>query len=254
MEYRYDASFNGFLTAIFDIYNRKENPENILSLDDPVLQFSDIYEVITDVEKSERVWNGIVKTGGEETGKQIYYAFLSKENGVEIVLLQYIRHLFEVKRSIVSDMANPFVLKVHKLYRTVGHEAHRVLMFLRFEQAADGTYFAPFAPKYDIIPLTLRHFKARFNNQKWLIYDTVRNYGFFYDTKTIEQIVIDNQGFNNETGKLLKDVKHIEDEKWQELWRIYFKKMAISERKNLVLQRNFMPKRFWKYLTEKQPA
>jgi probable DNA metabolism protein len=52
--------------------------------------------------------------------------------------------------------------------------------------------------------------------------------------------------------QLFKNAQHLEDEKWQDIWRTYIKKIAITERKNLVVQRNFMPKRFWKYLTEKQ--
>jgi probable DNA metabolism protein len=251
-EYIYDGSFNGFLTAVFDVYKNKEQPNAILRFDATNLHFSAIYEIITDIEKAERVWNGIIKTGGEETGKQIYYTFLSCEKDMEILLLQYIRHLFETKQSVMYDLANPVVLKVHKLSRKVGREAHRVLMFLRFEQAVDGTYFAPFAPKYDIISLTLQHFKARFNSQQWLIYDTIRDYGFYYNTKTIEQVVVKKPGFVRQTGKLSKNAKNSEDEKWQKLWQRYFKTMAIAERKNLELQRNFMPKKFWKYLTEKQ--
>ena len=252
MEYRYDGTFPGFLTAIFDIYSRKEQPVAILRPEEATLLFTEKHEVTTDVIKSDRVWNGIIKTGGEKTGKHLYYAFLSCEKDVEIVLLRYIQYLFSSKKAVMFDLAHPDVLKIDKLYRTVLGEAHSALMFIRFEQAADGTYFAPFAPKYDIISLTLSHFKARFTDQAWLIYDTFRNYGFYYNKKTIEQIIIENPGFSLKTGKLLKSATLPDDEKWQELWRIYFKKIAIAERKNLVLQRNFMPKRFWKYLTEKR--
>ena len=252
IEYRYDGTFAGFLTSIFDIYKRKEQPESILHSEKNTLNFTEKYAVITDLVKSERVWAGIVKNGGEQTGNQIYYAFLSCDNNVEMTLLNYIRLLFETKRNVMYDFANPTVLKVHKLSRTVSRESHRLLMFLRFEQAADGTYFAPFAPKYDVLPLTLSHFKARFTDQHWLIYDTLRNYGFYYDTKTIEQIVINNPAFSSETGRLQSNSGHSDEDKWQDIWRAYFRSIAIAERKNLTLQRNLMPKRFWKYLTEKR--
>ena len=39
---------------------------------------------------------------------------------------------------------------------------------------------------------------------------------------------------------------------YQHLWQVFFKEIAIKERKNLKLQQNFMPKRFWKYHTEKR--
>jgi hypothetical protein len=43
-----------------------------------------------------------------------------------------------------------------------------------------------------------------------------------------------------------------DEEMFQELWKGYFKAMTIKERINPRLQRQHMPKRFWKYLTEKQ--
>jgi probable DNA metabolism protein len=37
---------------------------------------------------------------------------------------------------------------------------------------------------------------------------------------------------------------------FQEAWKIYHKHLSIKERYNPKLQRNFMPKRYWKNLTE----
>ena len=38
---------------------------------------------------------------------------------------------------------------------------------------------------------------------------------------------------------------------FQKLWRTYFKAIAIKERSNPRKQRQDMPVRFWKYMTEK---
>ena len=43
-----------------------------------------------------------------------------------------------------------------------------------------------------------------------------------------------------------------EEKQFQELWKDYFKNIAIEERKNPRLQKQFMQKRYWKYLTEKE--
>jgi probable DNA metabolism protein len=113
-------------------------------------------------------------------------------------------------------------------------------------------YFAPFAPKYDVLPLVIGHFKHRFTDQHWIIYDTSRDYGFFFDGKRVEQISIDNPSFSKDSGKLKEGLEYENEDQYQELWREYFRSIAIAERKNPTLQRNFMPKRFWKYLTEKR--
>lgn len=61
----------------------------------------------------------------------------------------------------------------------------------------------------------------------------------------------------SEDGHLLKGILDeemmAEDEKlFQDLWKRYFKALSIKERYNPRLQRQHMPRRFWKYLTEKQ--
>ena len=81
---------------------------------------------------------------------------------------------------------------------------------------------------------------------------TFRDYGFFFDTHKLEQITIDNPTFNIISGQLNSEVTHSDEDKWQEMWKTYFKQIAIRERTNLKCQQNFMPKRFWKYLTEKK--
>ena len=254
LEYRYDGTFEGLLTCVFEIYERKEQPNAILPPGAQSTLFADAFTVISSLEKSERVWKGIRKIGGSLTCEHLYYAYLSQDNGVEMSFVRYCQLLFCSNRPIMKDLAHPDVLKVFQLSRKVSREAHRVLMFLRFEQASDGTYFAPYAPKFDVIPLVTGHFRDRFTDQSWVIFDTIRNYGVYYDAHadTIDKFTITDPAFDRFTGKLLPNSEHPEEDTWQTLWQSYFKSMAIKERKNLKQQRNFMPKRFWKYLTEKR--
>lgn len=242
------------MTAVFDVFSRKEQPDAILPPESQGLLFADVHQVITQQEQADRVWIGIGKTGGNATCEHLYYAYLSREPEVEMAILRYCQHLFQSKHAVMTDLAHPDVLTVHKLYRKVAREAHRVLMFLRFEQAADDTYFAPYAPKYDVIPLVVAHFKERFADQAWVIYDTRRDYGIYYDANThhMDRFTLKDPMFNLASGKLSNGVEHPDEDNWQAMWRAYFKSTAIAERKNPALQMNFMPKRFWKYLTEKR--
>ena len=46
---------------------------------------------------------------------------------------------------------------------------------------------------------------------------------------------------------------HSEQEKqYQRFWQGYFANVNISERKNPRLHKQYLPQRYWKYLTEKQ--
>lgn len=40
---------------------------------------------------------------------------------------------------------------------------------------------------------------------------------------------------------------------FQKLWQDYFKSTNIESRKNMKLHTRHIPKRYWKYLSEKQP-
>ena len=78
-----------------------------------------------------------------------------------------------------------------------------------------------------------------------------RKYGYYYDLNTVVEITLDND--EHLLGGKLDEKLMAEDEKlFQELWKGYFKSMTIKERINPKLHRQHMPKRFWKYLTEKQ--
>jgi probable DNA metabolism protein len=100
-----------------------------------------------------------------------------------------------------------------------------------------------------VLPLLIAHFKNRYADQRWLIYDGKRKYGIYYDLHTVETIEL---SFN-------EDVKHgniqiIYDEQeplYQSLWQQYFGSVNIKARKNTKLHIQHMPKRYWKYLPEK---
>ena len=57
--------------------------------------------------------------------------------------------------------------------------------------------------------------------------------------------------FNLENGKLNEEVISSDDRLLQDLWRTYFKAICIKERMNPKKQLSDMPRRYWKYMTEK---
>ena len=127
--------------------------------------------------------------------------------------------------------------------------------FIRFQKAKDGTYLAVVSPDNNVLPLITDHFQDRFNDQPWLIYDAKRRYGYYYDTKTVIRITFENESalpFDLETGKLSDELLSENDQLFQELWRTYFKAICIRERMNPRKQLSDMPRRYWKYMTEKQ--
>jgi probable DNA metabolism protein len=132
----------------------------------------------------------------------------------------------------------------------VHRERHRMKAFVRFQLTKDGIYYAAVDPDFNVLPLIIDHFKNRYADQRWLIYDLKRKYGIYYDLEKVETIMLEFNESNNNG----KDIAGSFDEKedlYQQLWKDYFKSVNIASRKNMTLHIRHVPKRYWKYLTEK---
>ena len=72
----------------------------------------------------------------------------------------------------------------------------------------------------------------------------------YYDLENTEIVTLDA-----DAEKKLQDENGIYDDKeinYQKLWVEYFDHTNIKERKNMKLHVQHVPKRYWKYLTEKK--
>lgn len=250
--FRYDKTFEGLLTAVFDAYNRKIFPEKLLGLDDiEPLFVTETYTVLTQEDKSVRVWKGLERKLVPMALNMLTYVWLSELPQSDELLFRYICKTFDNEKSIETNFADDDVLQVHKTAKKVSTEKNRVIEFVRFQKAADDIFFAPVSPDHNCLPLTISHFVDRFSDQKWIIYDTKRNYGFYYDLKTVIEMTLDTTELFP-GGKLDEELMAEDEKLFQKLWKAYFKSLTIKERINPKLQRQHLPKRYWKYLTEKQ--
>ena len=248
----YDSTFEGFLTAIFEIYEFKyADPKIIKKQDIQHNLFVEAIEIITDQTKSDRVIKKLNVQLGNDGVRTIIYAFLSEKTDVENILYAVID--YSVKNpsvNIMKNFSNEFVLQISQLTKSVGREKHRMEAFIRFEQLKDGIYFAKIDPDFDVLTLIIRHFKNRYQDQKWIIYDLRRKYGVYYDLKDAEIVSmdLDIKTLDDKSNQILSDTE-IE---YQKLWWEYFDHTNIKERKNSKLHVQHVPKRYWKYLTEKK--
>ena len=254
--YVFDGTMDGLLTAVFDAYALKEQPEELLKSGDALPLFCDhTYQVTTDEEKAQRVWTGLEKKLEREALKLISVSWLSELPELSTPLFHYIYKVFQ-QGDISRNFADPDVLSVTNIARKVLHEQLRMKQFIRFQKAKDGTYLAVVSPDHNVLPIITDHFSDRFNDQPWLIYDAHRHYGFYYDGHAAPiRITFENEfavPFSLENGKLNEDILSSDDQLLQDLWRTYFKAICIKERMNPRKQLKDMPRRYWKYMTEKQ--
>ena len=254
--YVFDGTMDGLLSAVFDAFLLKEEPERLLTGGDVLPLFCErIYEVHTGSEKARRVWTGLEEKLPREALRMISTSQLSELQELWQPLFMYVCKVFSQGPEVVRNFADQDVLTVTQIARRVIHEAHRMMQFVRFQKAKDGTYLAVVSPDHNVLPLITDHFSDRFNDQSWLIYDARRHYGFYYDGRTVIRITFEDEAavpFNLADGKLNDEVLSSDDQLLQNLWRTYFKAICIRERMNPRKQLQDMPRRYWKYMTEKQ--
>ena len=247
----YDASFEGLLSAVFDAYTYKIFPDRLLADGEiaPLCTRS-THNVVTGPEKWARVFTALEKKLSPYAFADILYAALSEEQGDHELLFRYIRKVFDAPRPEEMNFADADVLGVSQLARKICAERQHMLGFARFQKTAEGVYFAALAPRYNIVPLMVPHFRDRFADQKWILYDAARGFGIFFDLVDFTEVYLEKDRLHN--GKLNDTLLADTEKQFQNLWKSYCSAVSIKERVNPKLQRRCMPKRFWAYLTEKQ--
>lgn len=251
----FDNTFEGLLTSVFEAYSRRTFPDALLPEGEPLPLFHDeVFTVITEEEKAKRVWRGLQKKLSSGALSCLAQCWLAEEAETPILLFRYMRKAIDAPRSIETNFADPDVLEFSRMWKRVDWERLRMLQFIRFQKAADGTFFAAVEPEKNALPLAIDHFKDRFADQPWLIYDIKRAYGFYYDLKEVRQITFEEGSREGHlvTGMLDESLMDKDEKLFQQLWKTYFKAICIKERMNPRKHKQDMPVRYWKHLTEKQ--
>lgn len=247
----YDGSFIGLLTAVFEIYEYKiSSPNLVKSGSGNISLFGEKHEVFSSEEKADRVLKKIKQQLSSSVARKIYEVHLSEEPQIADVIFRFIKYGLTNGKAACENFSNADVLQLHQSLKKVHRERHRMEAFIRFQLADDGLFFATVSPDFDVLPLIVKHFKSRYADQRWLIYDTKRNYGISYDLKEVT-IVENVLAAESNLSVAPKISLHKEEQDFQQLWKHYFDSVNIKERKNTKLHIKHMPKRYWKFLTEK---
>jgi len=255
----YDGSFEGFLSAVFDVYEYRYNEVEFAGNEHyQSTIFGAAHFVTTDETKTKRVWQGLKQKVSANALADLYKTFLSEKKGIEVILLNYIRYVFASKTNVEEDMSNNAVLTVVQTARIVHREKHRMEAFIRFQLTEDELYYAVIEPDFDVLPLIKKHFNDRYADQAWLIYDAKRKYGLYaphapegaVGSRQVETVSISFE-VNNNAGKNIRGIYNEKEALYQKLWQQYFTSVNIAARKNMKLHIQHMPRRYWKFLTEK---
>ncbi len=252
-----DGTFAGLLCAYAASYRRGALPASVGLTGAPSTGtlFGDVVRVETEAAVADRVERGLERVVPGLVGR-LRRAVLSERDGIEVAALRLADAVRAEGAAPVEDWTFEPARVVAQWSQRVGREAHRMEAFVRFERhESDGaeTWVATTRPEVHVLPILHPHFEARYPTLAWRIVDARRGLALVHtpapDRVTDEPASRIVPAVTVGLGDPAPD-----EAAYQTMWRAYFQAVTIPERRNLALHLRHVPKRYWPYLTEKQPA
>lgn len=249
-----DNSIDGIFTAVYQTWSSGYGHDNVKIEEEcekndytNIELFSKYVKVETDLEKALKVSRSIKQKISDEVYEIVCRVALSDYKTKGDLIYRFLILGFRIGGDVVNHLSNDVVNSVMKISRNVGREVHNFLGFLRFSQLDNGVLVSVIQPKNNIISLLAPHFSDRLPNERFIIFDKTRNTCVLHvpgKPWVMAEIPDENSGI---IGYLDNN------DQYKDLWKIFFENIAIKERTNLKLQRNNLPLRFRKDMTEFLP-
>ena len=241
MVYYYDGSFDGFLCCIFDSYANKEVLTAIYRDEDLVPTLFASRHIYTDREHANRVYRKVVKCS-PYTAELLQRGFLTCLPDKELYLYRLVVKLLREGPGFLRNFSDETLYPVLRAVRHLNGEVHLLKGFVRFSDLG-GVLGGEIEPKNRVLPLLRSHFCARYQGEKFFLYDRTHREALFYAN-----------------GKaVIRPLEHFQMAPPDEaeahcrlLWKRFYDTIAIKERYNPKCRRTNMPKRYWNTMTEFQ--
>lgn len=247
--YRCEDSLESIFTAIYLAYEEKrDHMDTCISLtDEPILFAEDVY-VKPDQEKMNKVMRSLYRLFGEQDYMSLCMALASEDEGKAQAVYRTVVDGLTAGRGVghlFDNLANDQVHRAFAIARVVGREIGHLREFVRFQELDNGILYARIDPKNNVTAFLMPHFSDRLPQENFMIRDGQR--GLFAIHPAGKQWYLFYAG-EQESEPAFRISE--EEQEYQELFRYFCHKIAIEERKNLKLQRNMLPLRFRRNMTE----
>lgn len=241
--YRYDGSYDGLLSCVFESFRAKEIPAAIEPADTAQETLFSVKEIHTDSSLARRVQRSFAVKISQEAEDLVKKAFVSCLTEKELLILRFLVLGYREGAKTVKLTTHPDVAAMYKIAQQVGNEAHYSLEFLRFSQYGDFLA-AQITPKNSILPYIIYHFCDRFPDENFIIYDKTHKTAFLHKDTGKTEFLFDTV--------ITFPAPDEEEVHYRKLWKHFYETITIEARRNARLRRSNMPMRYWGNMTEFQ--
>lgn len=198
-----------------------------------------------DAEKAQKVINTIRRTCSDTVYERLFHAACADAADKADAIYRYIQTALRMGNRVANHLTDPAVVRVMELSRAVGNAQHHYLGFLRFIEIPGNILLARYAPKPQLTELIMPHFVDRFPEERFVIWDTVRN---------VAGVHVPGQNYIllklTENQVAMLDSYTEDNSKAERMWQNFVESISIKERENKKLQRNNLPLHFRTYMPE----
>ncbi|GHU78642.1 DNA metabolism protein [Clostridia bacterium] len=240
--YHYDGSLAGFYCCVFESFSKKEMPLDI-SVEADQGSLLDSRWIETREDNALRVRSGIAQRISARALELVETVFYSCMENRELALLRFLYPAFRDGHAALLRLSDLLLTPLLKAERHLMSERHLLCGFIRFVEI-NGNLLSTIGPKNFVLPYLSEHFSDRYSNDTFLIYDETHQAALFHEPGCRARVARMEQP----PEYLVSD----EEARYQALWRQFFTTIGIASRKNPVVQRGHMPKRYWGYMVEMQ--
>ena len=159
----------------------------------------------------------------------------------EMALLRFVLLGYKYGPPVTRMTTHPAVHALEKAVLALNNEAHHVLEFLRFADCGEFLA-AKIQPQGKVLPLVAPHFCDRLPSESFMIYDGTHGMGFLHRADTPGEF------FQADQVELPSPSQA--ELRWQNLWKVFYRTIAVEGRENPKLRQGLCPKRFWPLMTE----
>lgn len=238
--YMYDGSFEGFLTLIYHSYYQKLPAKKIIKDAKSITLLDEVIQITSDELQAKKVLDALKNKFQNRHYNKIFNIFLCDSMEFEKALYDFVILGFRDQKKL-NDINHPSIYYLEKLESEYFRYLHKMYGFVRFTLLKDQILYAKIEGKFNILPYLGKHFTKRLDGCDFIIHDLKRELAI---VKTDDGSII-HKVADFQTPELSQD-----EEKFQELWRLFFESVTIKKRKNLKLQQNFVPLLYRKHMTE----
>ena len=238
--YTYDGSYDGVLCCVFEAFLRKERPRAICPESELQPTLCEVRYVPTDPVRAERVALSLapkISPRAEAASQQLFWTCHPEK---ELLILDFIRLGFQEGARVTTMLSHPVVAEAAEALKHLRKEAHNYKGFLRFS-VHGPVLVGVIEPKNFVLPLLAPHFAARYRNEAFLIWDKTHAAACSY-AKGESRI--------GRLEGLSLPPPDAAEKTARELFRRYFKTIAIEARENPRCQMSHLPLRYRGQMTE----